>query len=281
MANRQIARTFGCAPSTVTHQISRLGRHCLLFHRHFTRTASPPVDISLDGFVSYETSQFYPFEHLVAVDNDTSFLLHFADVPLRRSGTMTAKQRSQREKLEARHGRPAPRATQRAAVEVLRESLPESGPAVLRSDEHKAYERALRQMGRQVEHRQTSSRDYRGRHNALFEINALDAFLRHSSANHRRETLSPSKRRQGSTERLAVFAVWRNFVKRRWENGAAQTPAMLRGIVDRILTVQEVLDRRLFVTHEVLSEWWRDYYWRRMETVVLPVNRRHTLRYAF
>lgn len=281
MANRQIARTFGCAPSTVTNLLSHLGRHCLLFQRHFCQFASPAVDISLDGLVSYETSQYYPFEHLVSVDNDTSYILHFADIPLRRSGRMTAKQKVQREKLEERHGRPRPRAAQRAAEEVLRESLPPEGQAVVRSDEHQAYERALRRLGRKVDHQQTSSRDYRGRHNGLFEINSLDSFLRHSSANHRRETIAPSKRRQGSTERLAVFTVWRNFVKRRWENGPDVTPAMLRQIVDRVLTVEEILSRRLFVTQVRLSEWWSDYYWRRVQTVVLPVNRQHTLRYAF
>ena len=281
MANRQIARTFHCAPSTVNHLLARIGRHCLLFQRHHCQQASPPGDISIDGLVSFESSQYYPFEHLVAVDNDTSFLLHFADAPLRRSGRMTATQKRRRQELEARFGRPDPKAVQKAAQEVVREALRGAQKATVRSDLHQAYRRALRRVDCQIDHRTTSSQAPRDRHNELFEINALDAFLRHSSANHRRQTLAASKRRQGSTERLAVFTVWRNFVKRRWENRCDQTPAMLRGMVARVLTVKDVLAKRLFVTHYELSERWRDYYWRRVETVVLPVNRRHTLTYAF
>jgi transposase-like protein len=281
MANRQIARTFGCAPSTVTHQLARLGRHCLLFQRQFCLHASPPGDISIDGLVSFEYSQFFPFEHLVAVDNQTSFLLSFADAPLRRSGRMTARQKSRRQKLEAEFGVPDPKAAEKAALEVVRQALRGAKTATVRSDLHKAYPRALRQVNCQIDHHTTSSRDYRDRHNALFEINALDAFLRHSSANHRRETLAASKRRQGASERLAVFSVWRNFVKPRWENRCGETPAMLRGMVNRVLTASDVLAKRLFVTHLELGERWSDYYWRRVETVVLPVNRRHTLTYAF
>ena len=281
MANRQIARTFHCAPSTVNHLLARLGRHCLLFQRHFCHFASPPGDIAIDGLVSYEYSQFFPFEHLVAVDNDTSFILHFTDAPLRRSGRMTARQKVHRAELEAQFGRPDPKAAQKATYELVSQALLGAEKAVVRSDLHQAYPRALRRVSCQIDHRTTSSKDHRDRHNALFEINALDAFLRHSSANHRRETLAASKRRQGSSERLAVFMVWRNFVKRRWENKCEQTPAMLRQLAERVLAVSDVLARRLFVTHFDLGERWRDYYWRRVQTVVLPVNRRHTLFYAF
>jgi hypothetical protein len=53
MANRQIALAFHCAPSTVNHLLARLGRHCLLFQRHFCLDETPPGDIAIDGLVSY------------------------------------------------------------------------------------------------------------------------------------------------------------------------------------------------------------------------------------
>jgi hypothetical protein len=74
---------FRCAPSTVNRLLARLHRHCLLFQRHFCLDTTPPGDIAIDGLVSYEYSQFFPFEHIVAVDNDTSFIVHFTDAPLR------------------------------------------------------------------------------------------------------------------------------------------------------------------------------------------------------
>ena len=110
MANRQIARTLRCAPATVDLQLSRLGRHCLLFQRQLPLPPSTCRDIVVDGLVTFEHSQFFPFEILAAVDNDSSFILHFSDAPLRRSGRMTAAQKVKRAKLEARTGRPDPKA---------------------------------------------------------------------------------------------------------------------------------------------------------------------------
>jgi hypothetical protein len=47
------------------------------------------------------------------------------------------------------------------------------------------------------------------------------------------------------------------------------------------LTEEEILARRLFVTRIVLPSLWFEYYWRRVRTRVLAVNREHALRYAF
>ena len=57
---RQIAREFEVSPTTVLAHSARLGRHCLLFHqlhRPKGRIAEPVV---LDGFISFEYSQYYP-----------------------------------------------------------------------------------------------------------------------------------------------------------------------------------------------------------------------------
>ena len=280
MANRQIARALECAPSTVDNQLSRLGRHCLLYHRRLMQRASPPDDIVADGLVSFEFSQYFPFEHLIAVDNDTSFILHFTDAPLRRSGRMTAWQKRRRAELEARHGRPDPKAVERSMREVLAVSLDGAERAIVRTDRHKAYPRAFRGIDVEVEHRTTDSRRRRDRHNELFEINSLDRFLRHSSANHTRETLAWSKRRQRSSERLAVFTVWKNCVKRRWELGRRSTPAMLKGLLERPLRMVEILRDRLFPGRIPLPERWEEYYWGLVETPAVGRNRRHELKTA-
>jgi hypothetical protein len=41
--------------------------------------------------------------------------------------------------------------------------------------------------------------------NPLFPVNLADLLLRHSSANHKRETLAFSKRRQGTLYRMAIW----------------------------------------------------------------------------
>jgi transposase-like protein len=58
MANRQVARDLHVAPSTIDGQLSRLGRHCLLFHAEQMRRAKPAGHIVIDGFVTFEHSQY-------------------------------------------------------------------------------------------------------------------------------------------------------------------------------------------------------------------------------
>ncbi len=273
MANRQAARDLDCAPSTVDHQLARLGRHCLLLHRHLMARASPFGDIAIDGLESFELSQYYKFEHLVAVDPDTSFLIHWNDAPLRRSGKMTAHQKKRREELERKFGRPDPKAVEKAAQEVLEVALAGSSEAIVRSDEHKAYPRAMRRVSCAIDHRQTSSKRKRDRTNELFEINSLDTFIRHSSANHKRETIAWSKRRQASAERFAVFAVWKNLVKRRWEKNCSETAAMLTGVTDHRWTIEEVLGQRVFPAHVDLPTSWKQYLKGEVITPALGRNR--------
>jgi hypothetical protein len=280
-ANRQAARSLKCAPATVDRLLSRLGRHCLLFQRHLTRDMSPLADIAVDGLVSFEFSQYFPFEHLLAVDRTTSFIPYFTEAALRRSGRMTVRQQRRRKQLEQRLGRPDPKAVEKGMRELLEVSLAGAKQAIVCSDEHQAYRRAMRGLKTDITHRQTSSQDVRDRSNELFEINSLDMFLRHSSANHRRETIAFSRRRQRSAERLGVFVVWKNFVKRRWEKRCRRTPGMLRGVVDRVLTVADILRERLFPGLVGLPARWDDYYWGRVQTPVVGVNRRHELTYAF
>jgi transposase-like protein len=280
MANRQIARALACAPATVDGQLSRLGRHCLLFQRQQPLPLSPCRDIVADGLVTFECSQYFPFELVTAVDRDSSFILHFNDAPRRRAGRMTATQRVQRDRLEQQFGRPAPRAVETAMQEVLQEAARGAQTLVVRTDEHRAYRRALQALDCPYQHRTTSSRAPRNWHNELFELNALDTFVRHSSANHRRETIAFAKRRQGALERFALFVVWRNWVKRRWEKRCRQTPAMLLGLTARVWTIPQILGRRLFPGLVGLPPRWQQYYWRQVQTPALGINRRHQLKYA-
>jgi hypothetical protein len=281
MAHRQIARDLQVAPSTIDRLIARLGRHCLLLHTKLAAGSPPRGPVVLDGFESFEFSQYFPFQHHVVVEADTSFFLHFTDTPLRRKGRMTALQKRRREQLEARLGRPDPKAIEKDVRELLQATFDNRARMTLRSDDHRAYPRALRGLDCEVRHEITSSKQRRDVGNPLFEINLLDGLIRHSQANHRRETLAWSKRRQSSAERLAMLLVWRNYVKLRWEKRCRQTPAMLRGMLDRRLQVSDLLRERLFRTRIDLPSRWGEYYDRAVKTRALPHNRRHELRYAY
>ena len=92
MANRQIARDLKVAPETINRHIARLGRHCFLFHQEQMKHAPPVKIVVVDGFESFELSQYHPIHHHVAVEKDTDFFVYFTDSELRRKGRMTAPQ---------------------------------------------------------------------------------------------------------------------------------------------------------------------------------------------
>ena len=280
MANRQMARALKIAHGTAQRQISRLGRHCMLFHalQMQGQTAGPVVVV--DGFESYEWSQYRPFHHNVAVEADTGYFLFHTDSPLRRKGRMTEHQKKRRAELEAIHGRPDPQAVRKGMKELLEFVTRGRTEITIRSDDHKAYPRAFPDDGCRIKHEITPGRDHRDKRNSLWEVNLLDLLIRHSLAAHRRETIAWAKRRQASAEKLSILQVWRNNVKRRWEKGPPVTPAMLKGVAERRMTVRDILSGRLFRTRIALPDCWDRYYRRVVETPALGRNRTHELKYA-
>ncbi len=264
----------------------------MLFHRQMLveyRTAEPIV---IDGFESFEFSQYFPFHINLAVDARSWFIFHFTDSPLRRKGTMRPEQRLRREHLEAQLGRPDPKAVEKGVFDLLRSVLEDPSSRsdreqLIHSDDHPAYRRALLRLRRlpefpQVRHQITPSTERRTTRNPLFPVNLTDLLLRHGQANHRRETIAFSKRRQAAIERLAIFTVWRNAIKSRREKAPGETAAMAVGILSRPLGWAEIFADRTFPRKEVLPGPWWSYYWRRVRTVALgPSQRGHQLKYAF
>ncbi len=281
MCNRQIARTLEADPATVDHKIERLGRHCLLFLQSMMQEAAPAKEIVFDGFETFELSQYHPFHHNVAVEKNTDFILFFNDSELRRKGRMTAAQKLRRQELELKHGRPDPKAVEKSVTELLLVTVGGRGPVNVYSDDHTQYRKPIRGHGDLITHFVTPGRKHRDKDNSLWEINLFDRFFRHSNANHVRETLAWSKRRQSSTDRLAIFAVWRNYMNgRRQKERKSPSPAMERKMTDRRLTAKDVLSCRIFLGHVNLPESWERYYRRDVTTRALPHNRRHQLTYA-
>jgi hypothetical protein len=277
MGNRQISRALRCSPETVAHQVARLGRHCLLIQARELRRISALDEIAIDGFETFEWSQYFPFHHNVAVDVGSGYFLYHTDSPLRRKGRMRSRQKTRRAELENALGR----APSRAIEDGMRALLAPLVSTVVRSDDHHAYPRAIRTLGRPVTHRITSSRERRDQRNPLWEVNLLDLMIRHSTAAHKRETIAWAKRRQSSIEKLAIFQVWRNYMKRRWEKSERRTPAMILGLASRPWQLADFLKERLFFHESKLTECWERYYRRGVTTTALRLNRSHQLRYAF
>jgi hypothetical protein len=277
MGNRQIARALGCSPTTVANQLARLGRHCILIQARELERIPALREIAIDGFETFEWSQYFPFHHNVAVDVSSGYFLYHTDSPLRRKGQMRPRQKARREELEQALGR----APSRAVEDGVRDLLLPIVTNVIRSDDHRAYPRAIRALGRAVAHHITSSTQRRDRRNPLWEVNLLDLMIRHSTAAHKRETIAHVKRRQVSAEKATIFQVWRNYMKRRWEKSETRTPAMILGLENHRWRIGDLLKERLFFDKVRLSPCWQKYYRRETLTAAIAVNRTHQLRYAF
>jgi transposase-like protein len=173
---RQIARTLGISHATVARHLTRGGRQCLVFHRQMVMDKQVREPLVIDGFETFEFSQFFPCHYNLAVGRNSWFLYHFTDSPLRRKGRMTAAQKQKREELETNLDRPDPKAVENGIFELLRtvwwelSAWPKNGvtptsarpssPAAtgmrpvqgriyrLHSDEHPAYLRSLRRLRR-------------------------------------------------------------------------------------------------------------------------------------
>jgi len=86
---RQIARALVCSPQTVLLHANRLGRHCQLFHEQRRPKESITESLAMDGFFSFEYSQYHPTSYNMLVGRRSYFLYGFTVTELRRSGAMT------------------------------------------------------------------------------------------------------------------------------------------------------------------------------------------------
>ena len=293
MGLRQAGRHLHVTHATIGRHVARLGRHCMLFHLERTEGFKIDERVVVDGFESFEYSQYFPFHLNVAAGQRSWFLYDFTDSPLRRKGRMSPEQKRRREEQERTLGRPDPKAIEKAMAELIRSlcrHVPVGGRLHLESDEHPAYPRALKRLRQDEEcppeceivHSVTPSILARTFRNPLFAVNLTDLLLRHSHANHHREALAFSKRRMDAISRASLFQVWRNFIKRRRENGDEQTAAMLLGLADARLGWPEVLRLRLFPDRQTLEEWRLTYYRHRVRTQALGDRQRfHDLKRAY
>jgi transposase-like protein len=279
-ALRQVARSLHVSHSTLQRQTERLGRHCLLTLDALGPRGAPAEPLVLDGFRTFEHSQYWPFDLNLLVG--TSYYVYgFNDAELRRSGTLRPSQHEKRAVLEAAYGRPDPQATRRAVEELVARVVPSGASVEIASDEHQAYPQAFARLtDRRIAHQTTSSKASRTPRNPLFAANLADLLLRHDSANHKRETIAFSKRRQGALYRAAIWAVWRNFMKSRSENRRDEPPAVLLGLLPRRLEVRELLSARRFPWRHVLGPWLERCYFARVPTRAIDRCRSHTLSYA-
>lgn len=261
-ALRQAARTLRVGPSTVKRHERELARQALLHleraRRRLRHQLGEPIEI--DGLRSFAGSQFEPVEITTLLASNSGFLLACDPFPLRRSGSMTPRQKVERRRREALHGRPDPAARRQSVARLLHLALdltPPDQPLRLRSDDEPDYVLVRRTLLHPILHVRVSSRRRRQdpRH-PLWLTNHKHRLLRHLLASLRRETIAHHKTLQGLSERLALVQLWLNYTKgvsERRISRARTTPAMLAGLAAAPLGGANLFAARLFPQREGLG----------------------------
>ncbi len=140
---RGMSRALRCSLSLLTNRIDRLARQGLALHAQMLHTHRIPEDICIDGFVSFDRSQYFPCEIPIAVGRSSAFVLELSHCSRKRSGCMRPAQKAKAKTLYASiHLEPG--AIARSFSEVLSSCLTlqptaPSHPFVLITDEKPDY----------------------------------------------------------------------------------------------------------------------------------------------
>lgn len=291
--HRQLARSLGCAPSTVTRQSARLGRHALLLIAS-ALAELPDLGEALvaDHFETFVGSQDDPVGIATVVGRDSKFVYALDPAPHARTGKRSPFQEARRRQRPPTPTRGGYEGSMIRVLEALLYFFPGSKSLDLTTDGHAAYRRVL-SRGRyrnRVRHLAIPNpkRGPKGsprspeacvRDRAMFPVDSLHALLRHTASHHRRETIAFGRRTNAILERLFLAAAWRNFVKGVSERKADRTtPAMRLGIATEPWTWDRVLARRLFPGRVGVPESWLEVYRRTWITPGIPNTLHQRLR---
>jgi transposase-like protein len=298
-AARQIARSLNCSHTTVVRMGNRLGRHAMLVMSLALESLDAIREaITFDHFETFQYCQEMQLGIGTPVGSGSWFVYDLDPVPHRRGGRMTAAREARlRAQIERWGGIPTG-SYRKSAISMVKHLLnkvpPDIGLEVI-SDDQPTYRPAVREAGRgrllthrvhpnpvRGEKHGPRSREALARNAAMFPVDQLHRLLRHSDANHKRETIAFGRRANAILLRCFLFIVWRNFIKDRSERKPTGTsPAMKLGLAIGRWNWEIALSRRLFADRLEVPKRWMRLYRQEMQTPAVGVNRVHSLRNAF
>jgi hypothetical protein len=294
-AHRQIARSLGCAASTITRLSARLGRHGILLQSRclsylYGRLGESVV---IDHFETFEFTQDYPFGVGMAVGSASWFVYVMDPAPHRRTGRRSLVQRRRLLRRPRRNLRGGYAASSARLIGTLAPLGNGREPVQVIGDGHDSYRRAASRLGPAIQltsypnprrgPRGSERSPYaRRRDAAMFPSDVFHALLRHSVAHHRRETIAFGRRLNALMERFFLAAAWRNFIKGRSERRPdPSTPAMALQLADKPWSWRRLFGQRLFTGRESHPQVWHQLYARNWQTPLVGRNTRHALKMAF
>ena len=286
-AHRQIARSAHCSKTSVTRMAERLGRHAILFHAR-CRTHLPALTETIvhDHFEGFVGRQDRALGIGTAVGLNSWFVYDIDPAPHKGSGRRS--DRTTDPKATSVPNRSYVKSIERTFRGLI-QHIPENRPLVCNMDGRLDYRVAVRadDLRSRVDLHSfpnpvrgpkgtPRSPEAVARDRAMFPVDQLHQLLRHTCADHKRETLAFGRRLESVLGRAHLIAVWKNFIKSRSERAPDRTtPAMRLGMTDTRWRWERVLSRRLFPERERVSESARLIYRKRWTRSLPELDRRH------
>jgi transposase-like protein len=241
---RQSGRYLDLDIHSVQDKQRKMARTCHLLHDNLSHVLPAERTYLLDEEETYETASIRPVTMPVLIEKETWFVVSTAVGSIRRLAPVGGARRHWQERDERRHGirRDMSSLCVRLVLQELARRV-DGGRIVLRTDQKATYGSIARAVfGEQVVHETTAGTRVRNTHNPLFPINTTLAMTRDNCGRLRRRSWLVTKRREYLQAHLAIFVVYRNYVRRRFNrDGEGETPARFLRLLPRQMHPPEVL----------------------------------------
>jgi len=266
---RQSSRILRLSLRCTELKFRKIARHLRRLNLNLRGPLPPWTSLQFDELEGYEGRRnTRPLSVPILIEKETRYLIWAEAAPIRPRGRMSKARRRAILEDERRYG-PRKDLSARSVERTLRRGVDlvhRLGQVELFTDEKSTYPGAARRLfgEERLVHRCTNSKLARTTWNPLFPINLTEAMARDLMARLRRESWLVSKKRRYLDLGLALWASWRNYVRRRF-NYDKESPAQMLGFLDRRMTENQLLSWRqdwglrslhpLTRTNESITSW--------------------------
>lgn len=241
---RQAGRDLGMDVHAVQRKQRKMAGMLSSLHGNLCQRLAAGRTWLLDEEETYEQASIRPLTMPVLIDKETWFVVATAVGPIRRLAPAGSARRERQDRDEKQHGRRPDHSSRcvRRVLKKLAKLVPE-GAIVLHTDQKASYATIARSVfGDRLEHVTTAGTLIRDTHNPLFSINVTLAMTRDNCGRLRRKSWLVTKLAERLQDHLALFTVYRNYVRRRFNRDQEhETAAFLLGLLPRQLRRSEIL----------------------------------------
>jgi len=243
VGQRQSARLLDLALRSVQKKMRKIATTCGQLHDNLSPRLPDGLTYLMDEEETFENASIRPLTMPVVIEKESWFLVSSTVGSIRRLAPEGTARRKRQDRDEEQHGRrkDESRRSVREALAALKRRI--AGALGLRTDEKASYVTLARELfGEHVHHETTAGTQIRTTYNPLFAINTTLAMTRDNCGRLRRRSWLVTKRAPWLQLQMAMFTVYRNYVRRRFNHDAREdTPARCLGLLPRHLHTREVL----------------------------------------